>query len=91
MYCIEAGTKFLDIGRIFFKKGVTIFVFELCLFGKGLIEVECNLETVGNEGSQHYLIQKKQPFYMILLSYQYQPSKLLCIDLDNFEFLFFTR
>ena len=59
MYCIEAGTKFLDIGRIFFKKGVTIFVFELCLFGKGLIEVECNLETVGNEGKSALLNTKE--------------------------------
>ena len=40
---LSSGTKFLGVG-----KGVTVFVLEICLSEKALMEVECYLETAGN-------------------------------------------
>ena len=65
MCCIEAGKQAypyeqsFQIQEEYSSKSVTIFVFELCLLGKGLIEVECNLETVGNEGKSALLNTKE--------------------------------
>ena len=64
---LSSGTKFLDIVRTVFEKGVTVVVLEISLLEKALIEVECNLEIVGNGGKSTLLNTKKQPFYMIVI------------------------
>ena len=64
---LSSGTKFLDIVRTVFEKGVTVVVLEISLLEKALIEVECNLEIVGNGGKSTLLNTQKQPFYMIVI------------------------
>ena len=64
---LSSGARFLDVGKTVFEKGVTVVVLEICLSGKALIEVECNLETV-YDGGESALTQMKQPFYTILLT-----------------------
>ena len=54
------GTKLLDIGKTVFKKGVTTFVWEICLSEKALIEVECNLEAE-DSGGKSTLLNAKEP------------------------------
>ena len=54
-----SGTKFSDIGRTVFEKDVTIVVLEICLLEQALIEVDCNLETVGNGGKSALLNTKE--------------------------------
>ena len=41
---------------------------EICLPEKELTEVKFNLKSVYNGEGQHYLTQKKQPFYTTLLT-----------------------
>lgn len=56
---LSSGTKFSDIGRTVFEKDVTIVVLEICLLEKALIEVDCNLEAVGNGGKSALLNTKE--------------------------------
>ena len=55
---LSSGTKFLDIGRTVFEKGVIVVVLEICLSERASIEVECNLETVDNGGKSALLNTK---------------------------------
>ena len=54
-----SGTTFLDIGRTVFENDATVFALEICLSQKALIEIECNLETVGNGGKLALLNTKE--------------------------------
>ena len=56
---LSSGTKFLDIGRTVLEKGVTVVLLEICLSEKALMELECNLEKVGNGGKSASLNSKE--------------------------------
>ena len=56
---LPSGTKFLDIGRALLEERVAVVVLQMCLSEKALMEVECNLETVGNGGKSALLNTKE--------------------------------